>query len=112
MTLPPDKEVSFKESVNLSFDMALTTLEMPEGLGQYIRNVNNVYQVRFPVKINGKLETFIGWQHNSRSPRPAYLAPSGYSPVLTPGSPITRHAAFSNAPTGRESPDCVFGRDR
>lgn len=62
MTLPTDKEVSFKESVNLSFDMALTTLTLPEGLGQYIRNVNNVYQVRFPVKINGKLETFIGWR--------------------------------------------------
>ncbi len=62
MTVPPDKEMSFLESVNLMFDMALTTLDIPEGMGQYIKNVNNVYQVRFPVKINGELETFIGWR--------------------------------------------------
>ena len=62
MTLPVDKEVSFKESVNLSFDMAVKTLDTEPGMAQYIRNVNNVYQVRFPVKINGNTETFIGWR--------------------------------------------------
>ena len=62
MTLPPDREVSFKDSVNLSFDLARATLEIPDGMAQYIRNVNNVYQVRFPVKINGEVETFIGWR--------------------------------------------------
>ncbi|MEE9259015.1 MAG: Glu/Leu/Phe/Val dehydrogenase [Nitrospinaceae bacterium] len=62
MTLPVDKEVSFKESVNLSFDMAVTTLDIEPGMAQYIRNNNNVYQVRFPVKVNGKIETFIGWR--------------------------------------------------
>ena len=62
MVLPVDKEVSFKESVNLSFDVAVTTLDIEPGMSQYIRNVNNVYQVRFPVKINGKIETFIGWR--------------------------------------------------
>jgi glutamate dehydrogenase (NAD(P)+) len=60
MTLPADKELSFKESVNLSFDLARATLDLEEGLAQYIRNVNNVYQVRFPVKIKGSIETFIG----------------------------------------------------
>lgn len=62
MTLPPDKEVSFKDSVNLSFDLARATLDIPDGMAQYIRNVNNVYQVRFPVKIKGEIETFIGWR--------------------------------------------------
>ena len=62
MTLPPDKEVSFKDSVNLSFDLARATLEIPDGMAEYIKNVNNVYQVRFPVKIKGKIETFIGWR--------------------------------------------------
>ena len=62
MTLPPDNEVSFKDSVNLSFDLARATLEIPDGMAQYIRNVNNVYQVRFPVKIKGQIETFIGWR--------------------------------------------------
>jgi glutamate dehydrogenase (NAD(P)+) len=62
MALAPDNEVSFKDSVNLSFDLARATLDIPDGMAQYIRNVNNVYQVRFPVKIKGKIETFIGWR--------------------------------------------------
>ena len=62
MPVSPDKEVSFLESVNLSFDAALATLDIPEDMAQYIKNVNNVYQVRFPVKINGKVENFIGWR--------------------------------------------------
>ena len=62
MTVPPNKEVSFLESVNLSFDAALATLDIPEGMAQYIKNVNNVYQVRFPVKINGQVENFVGWR--------------------------------------------------
>ncbi|KMP12125.1 glutamate dehydrogenase [Candidatus Nitromaritima sp. SCGC AAA799-A02] len=62
MTVPPDKEMSFLESVNLTFDRAMTTLDIPEGMAQYIKNVNNVYQVRFPVQINGKIETFAGWR--------------------------------------------------
>ena len=62
MTVHPDKEISFLESVNLSFDTALATLDIPEGMALYIKNVNNVYQVRFPVKINGKIESFVGWR--------------------------------------------------
>lgn len=62
MALPADREVSFRESVNLSFDLAVATLDLPEGMGSYIRNVNNTYQVRFPVQINGKVDTFIGWR--------------------------------------------------
>ena len=62
MSLPYDKEISFRESVNLCCDMAMGTLDIPEGMAKYIRNVNNVYQVRFPVKIKGEVETFIGWR--------------------------------------------------
>ena len=35
MAVPPDKEVSFLESVNLSFDAALATLDIPEGTVSY-----------------------------------------------------------------------------
>ena len=62
MPASPDKEVSFLESVNLSFDTAIATLDIPEDMAQYIKNVNNVYQVRFPVKIKGKVENFVGWR--------------------------------------------------
>ena len=54
--------MSFLESVNLSFDTAIATLDIPEDMAQYIKNVNNVYQVRFPVKIKGKVENFVGWR--------------------------------------------------
>ena len=62
MSLLSNKELSFRESVNLSCDLAMRTLDIPEGISKYIRNVNNVYQVRFPVKIKGEIETFIGWR--------------------------------------------------
>jgi len=62
MSITADKEVSFRESVNLSCDLAMATLDIPDGMAKYIRNVNNVYQVRFPVKIKGDIETFIGWR--------------------------------------------------
>ena len=62
MSLPYDKEISFRESVNLSCDMAMGTLDIPEGMAKHIRNVNNVYQVRFPVKIKEEVATFIGWR--------------------------------------------------
>ncbi len=62
MSVPTAKEVSFRESVNLSCDLAMATLDIPEGMAKYIRNVSNVYQVRFPVKIKGNIETFIGWR--------------------------------------------------
>ncbi|MEC7641522.1 MAG: Glu/Leu/Phe/Val dehydrogenase [Nitrospinota bacterium] len=56
------EEVSFRKSVNLTFELAQATLDLPPGLAYYIETVNNVYQVRFPVKINGKIESFIGWR--------------------------------------------------
>ena len=53
-------EKTFRENVNMTFDIAAASLDIPEGLAYYIKCVNNVYQVRFPVKIKGKVESFIG----------------------------------------------------
>lgn len=55
-------EVSFRKSVNLTFEIALAALDLPTGLAYYIQSIDNVYQVRFPMKIKGKLESFIGWR--------------------------------------------------
>jgi glutamate dehydrogenase (NAD(P)+) len=55
-------EKTFRENVNMTFDIAAASLDIPEGLAYYIKCVNNVYQVRFPVKIKGKVESFIGWR--------------------------------------------------
>ncbi|MCH8933136.1 MAG: glutamate dehydrogenase, partial [Nitrospinae bacterium] len=56
------QEKSFRENVNLVFDIAAATLQISDGLAYYLKGVYNVYQVRFPVKIEGKVESFIGWR--------------------------------------------------
>jgi glutamate dehydrogenase (NAD(P)+) len=56
------QEKSFRENVNLVFDIAAATLEIHEGLAYVLKGAYNVYQVRFPVKIEGKVESFIGWR--------------------------------------------------
>ena len=62
MTGKTKTAVSFRKSVNLTFEMAMATLDLPPGLAYYIESAKNVYQIRFPVKINGKIESFIGWR--------------------------------------------------
>ena len=56
------QEKSFRENVNLVFDIAAATLEISEGLAYVLKGAYHVYQVRFPVKIEGKIESFIGWR--------------------------------------------------
>jgi Glutamate dehydrogenase/leucine dehydrogenase len=56
------KNTSFLDSVNLIFDRAAATLDLPPGLANYIKECNSVFQVRFPVKIRGEYRTFIGWR--------------------------------------------------
>jgi len=62
MSVHTQEELSFRQSVNHVFDIAAASLDIPDGLAYYIKSVNNVYQVRFPVTINGKVESFIGWR--------------------------------------------------
>jgi glutamate dehydrogenase (NAD(P)+) len=56
------QEKSFRENVNLVFDIAAATLEIADGLAYVLKGAYNVYQVRFPVKVNGKIDSFIGWR--------------------------------------------------
>ncbi len=62
MTAKVTDELSFRESVNQSIDIAMATLDLPEGMAYYIKTTHDVYQVRFPVKLNGKVESFLGWR--------------------------------------------------
>ena len=57
-----DSEVTFRQSVELMFDRASATLNLPFGLAQQIRTCNAVYQVRFGVKLQGRYEVFTGWR--------------------------------------------------
>ncbi len=42
----PSQEPSFKESVDLMFDRAVATLDLPPGLADQIKINNNIYLVR------------------------------------------------------------------
>lgn len=58
----PQKDSSFLDGVNKMVDHAMKELGIDEGLAEQISTVNSVYQTRFPVKINNKIEVFHGWR--------------------------------------------------
>lgn len=65
------QEPSFRESVDLMVDRAISAINLDEGTANAIKSCNAVLQVKFPVKIRGKIEVFTGWRavHSShRSP--------------------------------------------
>jgi glutamate dehydrogenase (NAD(P)+) len=55
-------EPSFRESVDLMVDKAMTAINLDAGTAQAIKTCNAVLQVQFPVKIRGKIEVFTGWR--------------------------------------------------
>jgi glutamate dehydrogenase (NAD(P)+) len=55
-------EVSFRESVDLMFNRAVSLMDLSPGLEQKIRVCNSTYTVRFGVRLRGKMETFTGYR--------------------------------------------------
>ena len=55
-------EPSFRESVDLMFNRAVSLMELGPGLEQKIRVCNSTYTVRFGVRLRGKIETFTGYR--------------------------------------------------
>ena len=55
-------ETSFLKSVDLMVDRTVNLLDLPDGLGDQIKACTSVFQVRFPVKLNGRIEIFNGWR--------------------------------------------------
>ena len=55
-------EPRFKESVDLMFDRAVATLDLPPGLADQIKINNNIYLVRFFVKLRDSYRIFTGWR--------------------------------------------------
>ena len=56
------QEPSFRESVDLMVDKAMTAMKLDVGVANAIKTCSAVLQVQFPVKIRGKLEVFTGWR--------------------------------------------------
>ena len=55
-------EVSFLDGINLMYDRAAGLLDLPPGLAEQIKQCNNVYQVRFPVRLADGIKVFTGWR--------------------------------------------------
>jgi glutamate dehydrogenase (NAD(P)+) len=65
------KNVSFLDSVNRYFDAAARFTDVPEGILKQIKVCNSVYQIYFPVKINGEvkvIEAYRAQHSHHRSP--------------------------------------------
>jgi len=56
------QEPSFRESVDLMVDRAITAMDLDPGTAIAVKSCNAVLQVQFPVKIRGKIEIFTGWR--------------------------------------------------
>ena len=62
-------EPTFRESVDLMVDRAMSVIGLDEGTASAIKACNSVLQVQFPVKIRGKIEVFTGWRATHSSHR-------------------------------------------
>ncbi len=56
------RELSFRDSVDVMFDRAAAHLDEPDGIKHKIKVCNSVYKVRFGVKLRGSLHTFTGYR--------------------------------------------------
>ncbi len=55
-------EPSFRESVDLMFNRAVSLMDLPPGLEEKIRVCNSTYTVRFGVRLRGEIRTFTGYR--------------------------------------------------
>jgi glutamate dehydrogenase (NAD(P)+) len=61
-TMQPSNEPTFRESVNLMFDKAISLMDISEGVANKIKVCNSTYTVRFGVKLRGDIHTFTGYR--------------------------------------------------
>ena len=54
------QEPSFRESVDIMFNRAVETIDLPPGMKEKIRVCNAVYTVSFGVRLRGEVKTFTG----------------------------------------------------
>ncbi len=55
-------EPSFRESVNMLFDRAVSYMDLSPGVVEKIKVANSTYTVRFGVKLRGDIHTFTGYR--------------------------------------------------
>jgi len=55
-------EISFREGVDRMVDRALETMDLAPDVAEAVKACNAVIQIRFPVKVRGRVEIFCGWR--------------------------------------------------
>ena len=75
-------EPSFRESVDLMVDRAIAAIDLDPGTAQAIKSCESVIQVKFPVKIRGKIEVFTGWRATHSSHRLPSKGGIRYAPYV------------------------------
>ncbi len=55
-------EPTFRQSVNLMVDRAISAMALDDGTAKAIKACNEVLEVNFPVDIRGRIEVFRGWR--------------------------------------------------
>jgi glutamate dehydrogenase (NAD(P)+) len=60
--MPRTQEPSFRQSVDMMFDKAVSLMDLSPGLQEKIRVCNSTYTVRFGVKLRGDIHTFTGYR--------------------------------------------------
>ena len=55
-------EPSFRESVEIMYNLAVQLMDLPHGLKEKIRVCNAAYTVRFGVRLRGDIHTFTGYR--------------------------------------------------
>ncbi len=62
--MQPMNEPSFRQSVELMFNRAVSLMDLSPGLEEKIRVCNSTYTVRFGVRLRGQIFTFVGYRSN------------------------------------------------
>ena len=75
-------EATFSESVNYMVDRALAAMDISPDVALAIKSCNAVIQLKFPVKIRGKIEIFCGWRATHSTHRLPAKGGIRYAPIV------------------------------
>lgn len=76
------QEISFRESVDKMVDRALEAMDLAPDVAIAIKSCNAVLQLKFPVKIRGKIEVISGWRAVHSTHRLPAKGGIRYAPVV------------------------------
>jgi glutamate dehydrogenase (NAD(P)+) len=75
-------EASFSQSVNYMVDRALAVMDIAPDVAEAIKSCNAVIQVKFPVKIRGKIQIICGWRAVHSTHRLPAKGGIRYAPIV------------------------------